>query len=224
MPWMTAAMFAVVMAGIEWVKWFTKSPPNPILLTIFAILVAAFAAYRLASIRPQIRNLRQGRDGEKAVGQFLERLRNQGAHVLHDFPGEGFNIDHIVIHTSGIYLMETKTFSKPAKGKAVVSFDGDSLLIAGHKPDRNPLLQARASSKWLAEIIAESTGTKQKITPVVLFPGWFVERPLDTKNQDVLVLNPKALPNFLANSRAILKPHEVSMVSSHLSRYARSEI
>lgn len=217
-----AALFAVSIAIIEWVKWFTKSPPNPILLTIIAMLVAAFAAYRLSSIRPLIWNLKQGRDGEKAVGQFLERLRNQGAHVLHDFPGDGFNIDHIVIHTSGIYLMETKTFTKPATGEAVITYDGETLLVAGHKPDRDPVRQAKASARWLAEIIAESTGKNWNVTPVLLFPGWLIDPHPGQKQFEVHALNPKVLPNFIGNSRTKLTPEEVSMASSHLSRYARS--
>jgi hypothetical protein len=41
--------------------------------------------------------LMQGREGEKAVGQYLERLRARGYQVLHDIPGENFNIDHVLI-------------------------------------------------------------------------------------------------------------------------------
>ena len=40
------------------------------------------------------------RHGERAVGQYLERLRESGPRVFHDVPGVGFNLDHVVIVSS----------------------------------------------------------------------------------------------------------------------------
>ena len=67
------------------------------------------------------------------------------AAVLHDFPGEGFNLDDVVVHPSGVYYVETKTLSKPLKGQAKLFFDGDSVLFHSLRgvmlswPSRNPL-------------------------------------------------------------------------------------
>lgn len=36
-------------------------------------------------------------EGERAVGQFLEQLREQGFHVFHDVVGTGFNVDHVLV-------------------------------------------------------------------------------------------------------------------------------
>jgi hypothetical protein len=50
--------------------------------------------------------------GERAVGQFLEeKLRPLGYHILNDLPGDGFNLDHVIIGPTGIYCVETKTRS-----------------------------------------------------------------------------------------------------------------
>jgi len=54
----------------------------------------------------------------------------------------------------------------------------------------------------------------------VLFPGWYVEQGEGTL-REIWVLNPKALPAFLSNSKQVLAPEEVKLGSFHLSRYVR---
>ncbi len=216
------ALLLFLIAMMEWWHWYFNSPPSPILSTIFALGAIAFSIYKFYKGLAKVKNLKLGRDGEKAVGQYLERLRSNGALLLHDFPGDGFNIDHVVVHASGIYAIETKTFSKPDKGEPRIVFDGESVTIFGKKPDRNPVTQARASSNWLREKLAESTGKKYVVRPVVLFPGWYIEPTAEARNTDVWVLNPKALPSFIENSRHQIDEADVHLISSHLSRYARS--
>ena len=52
----------------------------------------------------------------------------QGFHVYHDFPAEGFNIDHIVVGAKGVFAVETKTRSKRTTANrredATVEYDG----------------------------------------------------------------------------------------------------
>ena len=218
------AMFLVVLAGLEWFRWYTDMQPQRALYTVAAVIGVAVAVYRIRRSLKRFKALKLGYEGEAAVGQFLESLRNQGAFVLHDFPGEGFNLDHIVIHQSGIYVIETKTFSKPDRGEPLIMFDGDRVLILGREPDRNPVIQARAAARWLRELIQELTGKKVMIRPVVVFPGWFIQPTAEAKASDVWVLNPKALPVFISNSRQQLHETEVHSFAAHLSRYARAEL
>jgi hypothetical protein len=58
----------------------------------------------------------------------LEGLREGGASVFHDVPGEGFNLDHAVIARSGILVIDTKTCSKPDM-VAKITFDGQIILL-----------------------------------------------------------------------------------------------
>jgi len=78
------AVFLIVLAGLEWWRWYKQMPPQPVLFSIVAALGLAYATWRVLQTRPRIRALRLGIEGERAVGQFLERLRAQGYHVLHD--------------------------------------------------------------------------------------------------------------------------------------------
>lgn len=219
-PFLLAAVF-VVIAILEWWRYYRNQPPSPKTLTFFAILLVVFASWRLWKLLPRLRAMKQGIEGERVVGQFLERLRGSGYQVFHDLIGEGFNVDHVLIGSAGIFTVETKTWSKPGRGEARIKFDGEALTVAGHEPDRNPIVQARAQSAWLKSVLAESTGHQFDVFPVVVFPGWFIERT-DGVSRNTWVLEPKALPKFLENAHQRLSPEDVKLASFHLSRFIRS--
>jgi len=216
------SLLMVAMALEEWLRWYLNSPPSPFVFSVMAITAVAYSVFKIIRAKSKIKALKQGRDGEKAVGQYLEKLREHGAQIFHDVPSKEFNLDHVVIIKSGIYVIETKTYSKPDKGEAKIIFTGDSVIVNGNKDNEKPIIQVKAASSWLAEMLFESTGYKFTIKPVVLFPGWYIEPTSEAKASNVWVLNPKALPTFIENSKEQLKPEEVKIASFHLSRYIRS--
>ncbi|MDA8129037.1 MAG: nuclease-related domain-containing protein [Betaproteobacteria bacterium] len=215
------ALFFTLLAALEWWRYYMKLPLNPIVFTAFALLFVLFVAWRIWKIHPQLRALRLGAEGEKVVGQFLERLRENGFQVFHDLIGAGFNVDHVLIGPAGVFTVETKTWSKPQRGEARIKFDGEQLTVAGHEPERNPVVQARAQAGWLRGLLTESTGRPCVVFPVVVFPGWFIEQS-EGSLRNIWVLEPKALPKFLENAPQRLAPEEVKLASFHLSRFIRS--
>ena len=120
----------------------------------------------------------------------------------------------------GIFLVETKTYSKPVKKDAKISFDENHVFIDGREYERNPIDQVRASTKWLQDLLKESTGIQFPIRPVILFPGWWTE-PMK-RGQNVWILNPKSLPKFISNEPIAIKETDVHLVAFHLSRYIRT--
>ena len=128
----------------------------------------------------------------------------------------------MVIHASGIYVIETETYSRPEKCHPTITFDGKSLgFSTGIKTDE-PLVQITAGAMWLRNLIAESTGGKIHVKGVAVFPGWYIENTPEARRSEIWVLNPKALPAFIANQNPVLSPDKVHRVALHLSRYVRS--
>src|SRR5262249_34029442 len=154
----------------------------------------AYSLYRYFTVRRRVKTLRLGLDGEKAVGQFLERLRAQDCKVFHDIPGDGFNLDHVVVAPQGIFVIETKTYSKPIRGAANVQYDGEKLLVNGKEIERNPVRQALAERNWLQDLLEHTTDRRFPIKAVIVFPGWFVETTPNRNTNNLWVLNPRALP------------------------------
>lgn len=220
-PLLVAALFSF-WALTEWVRYFFPSNPSPWLATLFVVAAFGYLGWQYRQHWPKIRALKQAEEGEKAVGQLLETLRASGHAVFHDLVGDGFNVDHVVIGPAGVFSIETKTWSKPAKGSPKIAFDGETLLAAGWEPDRNPVIQAKAQASWLQRLLAESTGKTLPVRPVVLFPGWFIEDSRPSR-KDLWVLEPKALPKFLANEQAVMAEEHVKLAAYHLSRFIREQ-
>lgn len=217
-------LVAVLMTAIfvmESVRAVLNTPPQPLIVGVIALCAVTYAGWRVKNALPELRALKLALAGEKIVGQLLETLRKDGYAVFHDVIGNGFNVDHVLIGPAGVLTIETKTRSKAVKGDSRVIFDGQQLTVAGFQPDRDPIVQARAQAAWIAELLAESTGRKYLVRPVVVFPGWWVEQKSASTNQ-IWVLNEKALPKFLAHEPRRLSEDDVSLASFHLSRFIRS--
>jgi len=214
------AVVLVLLAVLEWVKYYRSVPPAPILYSFVAMPGIGYALFRFFRVKREWEALRLGRDGEKDVGQKLELLREAGYEVFHDIIGDGFNIDHVVIGPAGIFTVETKTHRKRT-GNPLVIFDGNEVLIDGLEPDRNPVVQAKAQASWLRELLSESTGHKYDVRPVIVYPGWFVDSK-GSRNKTIWVLNPKGLPTFLDHEPLQISPEDAQLASYHLSRFVRA--
>jgi hypothetical protein len=216
-----AAALLCALAAMEWFGYLTHMPRQPVVFSVMAFVAVVAAVWRLWGIRGRVRQLRLGRDGERVVGQFLERLRDGGGQVFHDIPCTGFNIDHVVICQHGVFAIETKTLSKPWP-RATILVEGDSLRVAGQVPDRDPIEQVSGAARRLESLLEESTGKRFSVRGVVVFPGWYVEQR--SPRRAVWVLEPKMLPGFIEKESKSLAPADVALAAFHLSRYVRSEV
>ncbi len=216
----TAAAF-LGWAGYDWWHFYLNRPPNPLLVTMVAIVIVPYCVYKLLKIIAEAKFVKLGREGERAVGQFLETLRADGCVVFHDIIAENFNLDHVVVSKKGIFTIETKTYSKPEKGEAKILFDGEKLSIQGSGTYDKPITQVRSASKWLKNTLLATTGKSFTVKPVILFPGWFVESTEQGKKSNTWVLNPKSLPAFIKNQPDTISQDDAQMVVYHLCRYIR---
>ena len=214
------ALVFFLLALVSWIQALTHSPLNPWLSSVAAILVIAYCAFRLRKTSRELKQLKLGREGERAVAEQLDVLKRQGAIIFHDVVGDGFNLDHVVLSSRGVFVVETKTRTKPVKGSPSVTFDGNTVLINGLEPERNPIAQVQANAKWLAQTLRASTGKEYHVRPVVLFPGWFVE-PFP-KGSSVWVLTPKALVSFIEHEPIHIKEEDLHLVAFHLARYIKA--
>jgi hypothetical protein len=161
----------IVGAFLQRLQTFSTVPINPWLMTVTALGMFVYAAIRIWKIRQTATSLKLGRDGEEIMAETLDSLKQEGAIVLHDIVGDGFNLDHVVCSRRGIFAVETKTRTKPARGNPTVVYDGNKVLVEGVEPDRNPVEQVTALAKWLEQTLLASTGKRFAVRPVIVFPG-----------------------------------------------------
>ena len=222
MPLLAAAM-AFVLAGMEWVRYFNNSKPSPYLFTAFAIVTFAYLAYKIPKLKSDLKQLKLGRDGERAVAHYLEELRAYGFTVFHDVPSGDANVDHIIIGTKGVFTIETKTMQKPLRGDCKVNVKNGFIYANGNRLPRNPLTQAKAQANWLKNFLVESKFDIDFVCPVVAFPGWFVEK-FEFNTEKAWVVEPKQLRPKIQMQPELHSPEQVSAMVSALRSYIRVQI
>lgn len=160
-----------------------------------------YSLYKLPKIFKKIRNNRLGLDCEIAVGQCLEnvvRPENSLYRVYHDVPFDGFNIDHLAVTPTGVFVIETKGRSKPINSDGKKGFKvtyRDNALHFPNHVERKPIEQTQLNVKAVREWLNSATGFEVPVKGVLVIPGWYVE--LKQKASDPLIMNETALPKVL---------------------------
>ena len=215
------ALFMLLLAGLEWFRFWVRAPVSPWAMTVCALVATAYAVFKFRQTKKRLTELRLGRDTERAVAQYLEWFRTSGFFVFHDVPTGDANIDHVLVGPRGIYAIETKAASKPLRGECKATVQEDGIRLNGQLMTRDPIVQAKAQARWLHNFFKESQ-FKPFVQPVVLIPGWFVE-PFDLRAIGVWVLELKALDAFIARQPERLTRDEVRAMGSALSSYIRAQ-
>lgn len=200
----SALVMAVLVGPVGYATWATnwmikygfsweEFSPGLFDYAMLAFLaIGVIASFRhLTKHAKAARQLRQGLAAELAVAQCLNQVMAEGGYVFHDFPCDGFNIDHIVIGQSAVFAVETKSRLKPArsgKDAARVSYDGSRLSFPDHT-ETKPLEQAKRQAEWLHKFLYSGVGDPVRVVPYLALPGWFVVNQVP--RPDVLVGNPK---------------------------------
>ena len=216
------ALFIVMLAALEWWRYAMDMKPSPWIFTTVAILLSGYAGFKFVRTRQRVRQLRLGRDGERAVAQYLEWFRTLNFFVFHDVPNGDANIDHVLIGPSGVFTIETKTLSKPQRGHCKITVEDGVIRANGQMLDRDPMVQAKAQAGWLKHFLAESQ-FETTVQPVVVFPGWFVER-FDMKAAGAWVLETKALSKFIENEPVRLTREQTQAIASALRSHIRAQV
>lgn len=214
-------------------------------LLVFAAALLVGIGVLVLTVIEMIRGMRSNTDlrlgylAECLVGQRLEETRAFGACVFHDIErGEGkrtFNIDHLVVAQSGIYVIETKARSKPGKGPTEARLQGERIIFSdGNHYEDEPIRQVKANADDMRDLLTEllrqrrnaaTRFTRERpmpIIPVVVYPGWYIptQRP-DGLNP--ILSNEKMLLATIRTRQQLLQPAEVQELSTLLDSHLRNQ-
>lgn len=196
---------------------------------IFAVSWLLFFAYGFWAYQRHYRLREQAKDGllaERVTGMQLNRLVASGCIVMHDLPGDGFNIDHVVIAPRGVYAVETKSVRKPkgeAKASSRVGFDGRMLRF----PDfikTDAIEQAQRQAQWLSRDIRKGLEIDAPVIAALALPGWYVEQDENVwRNASVKVFTPMGEGcNFMAKGIEVLDATQRALIAKALAlRYPK---
>lgn len=127
-----------------------------------------------------------GLKGEECVGAQLNELLKDGCRVFHDLVDErrGFNIDHIVVGNTGLYVVETKARTKQKKDgtqkdSTHILCEKESITIVdGSKKyvDNKSVNQVKLNAETLEKMLRQDLLMDIRVVPVLAYVGWKIER------------------------------------------------
>jgi len=211
----TAMVFALFAAH-------PKDFVTPILFFVVSASSSVFFGTRIYKLARSRANYRLGYEGERFVGEELSQLIMLGFEIYHDVPFVGFNIDHVLVGSHGVFIVETKTRRKPVneagKKEFKVQFDGKYLQWPWG-PDSHGIEQAKNNAKTLSGWLSSATGKSVWVTPILTLPGWLIE--LKTPTDGLFVLNPKQIYQVCASQAETLPETQIRQICHQLDQKCR---
>jgi hypothetical protein len=199
-----------------------ESTSRTVVEIVAGVVAIGWISARLLRLSIRLDHMRIAIDAEMFVGQELDQLMRNGAVVFHDVPADKFNIDHIVVARSGVFAVETKGRAKPIRGQgskdATVIFDGGALHFPGWS-EAEPVAQANRQAKWTAEWLTRAVGAQVDATPVLVVPGWWIDRRCQDR---VLIYNGKKPQFLLTMGAAVLSEEMIQRISHQVDQRCRS--
>lgn len=176
-PFLAAGMGVMALIS-ESIHAFFNVKPNVGVWATISLTLIVYAAVSIYRNFNKFKSIRRGEQGELIVAQIIERdLLPNGYVVFHDVQLEDgkkrFNIDHLLIGPNGVFVIETKNYSKPKRGEVKVSYDGKRVRWNGVAHKEDEARQAVAIAMAAKDFIFKETGVKVYVKPVLCAVGWY---------------------------------------------------
>ncbi len=166
----------------------------------------------------QIEQITLGERGERAVGEALEELENEGYRAVHSILLEGCDIDHVLVGPAGVFVIETKF----RRGNGLITFRNGQGIFVGNKPRWNGAIQqAKRGASKVTNIVRDKCGLTEGVWPVVVFVGnWRIAD--EWASTDARVFTPDSLHHYILEQQPILKRIKVDLIASAILGCARN--
>ena len=123
-------------------------------VSILAVAIVGYCGIRLFRLRREIRNLNRAEQGERRIAELLAPLRAKRYVTFNDVLVTNANIDHVLVGPTGIFAIETKTYS--SVWYRCVGVDESGVLGIGGKPAlKDPLGQAARGAQDVAKLLED---------------------------------------------------------------------
>ncbi len=224
--------YLFVMPILSWFNWWLKVSmlQQAWIYTVVACLTIPIAIWKLQKHWRILAKLKQGRDGERNVADYLhQHVYSMGYVPFHNLVeqsdgGGEFDIDHILVGSAGVLVLETKNPTLPTNDDAFVGFNGEQIQLPGDAWRADTIRQVKANADRVREILFKRTGKRDwPVRPVVVFPlTWQIER--NSSGRDLWVLNPYGLRRFLECEPASLSVDDRKRIAAALAEHQRARV
>lgn len=204
---------AAVMLLLLWIWSQNMAAISQLGLPVVIVLVVGFTMLtkslekKGSHLKKRAGDAERGARGEETVEEKIMGLPD-GYESFHDLAFDGFNIDHVVVGPTGVYVVETKSHN----GK--VTANGDALLLNGRPPEKDFINQTWSQTYHIKNLLKERTGKEWPVKPVLCFSRAFVEARRPVKGVDVV--NGGYLTKFITMKKPVLSPEDIAVLVAGL--------
>lgn len=224
-PWLIAGVFVAPVFVVA----IVERHDDP-WLWVFGVLWGGFLGGYIAILESppaNIENWRAGFEGERRTARALAPLRRSGFALLHDVPDRRVdgrslkgNIDHIVVSSGGVFLLDSKWFG----GDASITGDTVHVQMRDDEDDSYDLTRLasgmRGAAVRLQEDIKDATDVRF-VQPVVVFWNCFAQTPVESVG--VVYVHGEHLVAWLEEQRGAMTAGWVARVAACIAQIRPSE-
>jgi hypothetical protein len=167
---------------------------------------------------------RQGAAGERAVARRLDRLTDRGVVVLHDrrIPGTRANIDHLVVSSSGVYVIDAKNYT----GTVRVDWEGGLFgprryeLTVGRRNATSLVAGVQRQVQLVQEVLADDPQLPAAVVVTGVLAFFDADWPLfpPDRIEEVRLEGPRSTTRLVLREGP-LRPAEVALVADRLGAH-----
>jgi len=213
---------ALFSSAIGWLLGALWSPPalTQELNGLLLLLLAAGGAIWLVRSQTRLENYLKGAQGEQKIAAELAGLAGN-PDVFHGLPLLGkrslwaADCDHIVVGSSGIFVIETKNWN------AIVSVENGQVYYDGLLPDRPPLDQVKQAAAGLREELREALDLAVTVRPVLCFASGVLPQAM-FREQGVILCRASAIRQVLQTPDEPLDSGTRARIVDYLRRISDS--
>lgn len=206
------------------VGWMVFNYLTAVLFTLITLVMAIRCYKRVKKLRSTLDKYRKGLEGERLVGETLNQLSNESTFVFHDIPGERFNVDHIIVSTRGIFVIETKHFNR--ENCHEFFYDGSMVYRQLKDGKRYPcpklLPQIDGEARFIQQEIEKRAEIKLPVIKVGILIGSYVH---STENfKDYWLLNESAFVTAFNQQKEIFDDSVAKLVAMHIREMVKIDV
>lgn len=232
-------VFFVIMTIFLWLfcldlKWIQFNAITASVFTVISIIISIRSYRKVKNLRKSLINYRKGLEGERLVGEVINKLSNENTFVFHDIPGDRFNVDHIIVSTRGVFVIETKHFDRSKCHE--FTFDGNMVyrqMKDGTKYLCPKLLpQMDGEARFIQNEIEIRTEMKIPVIKVAVLIGCFIHTPAENETKQNMkkyfskywIVNEKLLSSMILEENEIYDDSVVKLIASHIKELVKIDI
>ena len=191
-----------------------------ITLSVVTIGIFIYGFRKSVKLLRLMRNCRKGMEGERLVGEMLNKMSNDSVRVFHDVCGDCFNVDHLIISTRGIFTIETKHYDRKKGYKFL--YQNEKLLFNG-RPCKTILNQMDGEASFISEKLESLCGRTYPIQKVAIIIGAYIENPARDFSK-YWILNESGFAKFFEKTKESLSIEEVRSIANQVTEWLKVSV